>query len=311
MFPKRNPKAPHAGIFIAEQNKALEKLGASFDYLFIDGYKSKFEYLKSIFSINLYLYKNHQRYDVIHIHYGLTGLFLLFNCFGIRNKTILTLHGSDISETSIKYVQRFIAKKVARKVHSNIVVNADFLDTVSALNPSTHLIPCGVDSDFFTPDDNKPNNFIIFPSTPSRAEKNFPLFLETFENIQRQLPTLNYICLDGMSREDIKQQLQQAKLLLLTSDYEGSPQVVKEALCCALPVVSTPVGDVEQLLKHAENCSVAKNHSADELAELALQVISKTSKAANGPEVINQLGLSNNTITEKILALYQSVSSYE
>jgi glycosyltransferase involved in cell wall biosynthesis len=43
-----------------------------------------------------------------------------------------------------------------------------------------------------------------------------------------------------------------ADCLIHTSCLEGSPNVVREALMCNLPVVATPSGDVEQLLYGVE-----------------------------------------------------------
>ncbi len=46
---------------------------------------------------------------------------------------------------------------------------------------------------------------------------------------------------------------QTADVFLLTSDHEGTPNVVMEALACALPVVATRVGDVPELLQPGFN----------------------------------------------------------
>src|SRR5207253_3876490 len=46
------------------------------------------------------------------------------------------------------------------------------------------------------------------------------------------------------TREQVRLMLNAADCLLVTSLHEGSPNIVKEAMACNLPVVSVPCGDV-------------------------------------------------------------------
>ena len=107
---------PFNGIFVYEQVKAIEKRynDVSFDVFFIDGAKSKINYLKSVFKINIVLWRN--KYDLVHIHFGLSGLYLLWP-FRKKVPTLITFHGSDIQKESthnywIVKVSKYVATKV-------------------------------------------------------------------------------------------------------------------------------------------------------------------------------------------------------
>jgi teichuronic acid biosynthesis glycosyltransferase TuaC len=52
----------------------------------------------------------------------------------------------------------------------------------------------------------------------------------------------------GMANEEMPWCYSAADAMILCSDHEGSPTSIKEALACNLPVVTTDVGDVRELL---------------------------------------------------------------
>jgi len=54
-------------------------------------------------------------------------------------------------------------------------------------------------------------------------------------------------------REDIKDLINRTKILLLTSESEGMPSVMIEAMACGVPVVSSDVGDIGEVIVEGEN----------------------------------------------------------
>ena len=302
------------GIFVYEQIKAIEKEypNVHFDIYFINGRKSKLEYLKSIYNIHSKVKKN--KYDLIHIHFGLSGLFLLCP-LKIKIPILVTFHGSDIQkESTHNYWMVKISKMVAKRVNAAITLNKNMDKLVRSFNNNTYIIPCAVDTETFKPI-YEPKQYdgekivkIIFPSNRNRQVKNYDLFKKTIEilELEYNLKIMEYE-LKNMSRNEIAQLYSECDALLLTSKSEGSPQVIKEAMSCNLPCVCTPVGDVSHLLSNVKDCYVSNQHNAKELADLVYKSIQLNGKGISGREKIFELKLDTESISQKIFNVYSTL----
>jgi glycosyltransferase involved in cell wall biosynthesis len=49
---------------------------------------------------------------------------------------------------------------------------------------------------------------------------------------------------------DVQKAYQEADVFVLTSDWEGTPNVILEAMACGLPVVASRVGGIPEIIKH-------------------------------------------------------------
>ncbi len=65
----------------------------------------------------------------------------------------------------------------------------------------------------------------------------------------------------------------EADILVLTSDWEGTPNVVLEAMACGLPVVATNVGDVPQLLREDVTGFLAPPEDKEKLVAALLKLL--------------------------------------
>ena len=73
----------------------------------------------------------------------------------------------------------------------------------------------------------------------------------------------NLIELKGYGKEQINLILNASDLLLVTSLSETGPIIVKEALACNCPIISTNVGDVQKLIQNVQNCYISSYNPED------------------------------------------------
>lgn len=266
----------HFGIFVKEQ---VDHISDMYDvdskvYFLNAREEGKTKYLRSLFEIPRLIRK--MKPDVIHIHYGISGLFLLF--YRPQADVYLTFHGGDVLADQGFYFQNIISTLVARRVKKVFVLNSEMEVLAKSIGTDFELLPCGVDTDFFTPLskgvhlNTKP--LIIFPGDPKLSVKNYALFKEVVQSIESRLgETIEIKCICGMSRNEVRDTLAAADCLVMTSISEGSPQVVKEALACNLPVVSVDVGDVRTVLQDIPSCHIATTYDSSTLADFVLEVL--------------------------------------
>lgn len=288
------------GPFVKEQGESLREQGILIDYFLIKGH-GILGYLKNLPRLRKQI--RNIKYDLIHAHYGLSGMLCVFQR---KIPVIITFHGSDINNS---YHRKF--SKVAMKLSTyNIFVHKSIKEKVNAKN-KYFITPCGVNLQTFYPMDkdrcrkkfklDKKNKIILFSSAFDNSIKNYPLAKKSIELLNDD--NCKLLELKGFTRNEINLLMNAADLLLITSFSEGSPQVVKEAMACNLPIVSTDVGDVKEIIGNTEGCYITSYDPSDvaKKIEMALDF----GKRTKGREHIKYLDI--NTISERIINVYNKV----
>ena len=94
-----------------------------------------------------------------------------------------------------------------------------------------------------------------------------------------------------------------ANVLLVTSFHEGSPQVVKEALACNLPVVSVDVGDIATML-HSTQGGIISLPTPQDLASKIMPFLDSM-RRTHAREYMNTFD--NAHIASQICSIYKNI----
>ena len=106
---------------------------------------------------------------------------------------------------------------------------------------------------------NKDTRHIVFSSAFDNKVKNAPLA----KSVTSKIPNCKLVELKGYDKEQINLILNASDLLLVTSFSETGPIIVKEALACDCPIVSTDVGDVSQIISNVPNTYISSYDPKD------------------------------------------------
>lgn len=257
-----------------------------------------------------------EKLDLLHVHYAIphaTSAYLAKEMLSKNRdlKIFTTLHGTDITlvglEPSFLPLVKFSIEKsdgvttVSRFLKEKTITNY-------SIEADIRVIPNFVDTELFKPESNgefrkaiAPNGEKILVHTSNfRPVKRVPDTIRIFEKVQKVIPSKLILVGDGPDRsecerlsrqldlcdtvkflgkqEGLVEILSSSDLFLIPSQSESFGLAALEAMACGLPVVSSSVGGLPELVKHNETGFIAEIGDVDRMAKYTLELLSNDKK---------------------------------
>jgi len=322
----------HQAPFVTEQGLALRQAGCDVEFFLLEGnYFKAWKTLKSKM-------KSYQP-DIVHAHYGLTGIVAILACnSAISNRTssnhsatkvtppkvVVTFHNGETHRWYVNFITSLFSLCAKRVIY----VAQHIRDSLKFKNRNYTILPCGITlSDcVITPKDearqklgwSSSKKYILFGGGFCDLRKNVPLLRDAVALMQRD--DIEIVELWNLNRELCFLHMSACDVFALPTKNEGSPQSLKEAMAIGCPIVATDVADISHLLGTLEGHYILSNKGKDksywygdenspsELKCLLEQALSLPFDfKTKGRDRIIQLGYTNELVAKKLISIYQDL----
>jgi glycosyltransferase involved in cell wall biosynthesis len=307
---------PWYGTFIKTQADSLERIGVELDVLPIRGYRSRRAYADAVGEVRRMAHAT--AYDVVHAHYGHAAAVARFQhsaplVISYCGDDLLGTPAADGGLTPRSRVEAAVFRQLAHVASGTITKSAEMERALPRSRRSRNsVIPNGVDVERFAPlprDEARrelgwslDEPIALFVGNPAIARKNHALADAACRIAAAELPGLRLQVAQGFTPAQIPTVMSAADTLLMTSLWEGSPNVVKEAMAAELPVVAVPAGDVEERLKGVDGCFV-RPYDAAALGEAIVRAV-RHGRSPAARAAVSALSLEN--VARRVVAVYES-----
>ena len=299
-----NKSVGSVSAFVQSQFKSLKEKGLDMILFPVVGHGIK-AHLRAAHNLRIVIRK--EKPNIVHAHYSICGYVAALSTLFLKPKVVVSILGSFPKKKLKLRVVRFFIKHIWDRTLVKSQRTADQLEL------NLPVIPNGVNLNQFHVMDylearetcHFANNkkYIIWCSHPSRPEKRYSLAQEAVSLLQDD-DVILYPVYDHI-HDDVVRYMCAADALLLTSVSEGSPNVIKEAMACNCPIVSTDVGDVRWITNNVEGTYVA-DHDDPESISICIQKALAFNNRTQGRDEIVRKGLSTECIAERIIELYRT-----
>ena len=280
------------------QGDSINKSDVVVSYFPIIG-KGVLNYIKNIFLLKQHLSIN--KYDIVHAHYSDSAF--VASLAGAK-PLIVSLMGSDLQGN---YFSKLYIKIFYKLSWKNIIVKSARMYNILGIT-NAFVIPNGVDIGVFNSIDKRAcqkklgwgydKKHILFAANSTRPEKNYKLAKKAFSMLNKDNIELHSLI--DVSPKQMPLWMNSADVVLLVSLNEGSPNVIKEAMACNRPIVSTDVGDVKEVIANTKGCYLTSYDPRD-IAD-KINTVLEYGKRTSGRENIKHL--ESSVIAKKIINIY-------
>ncbi len=307
---------PHSGTFIKSQVDSLIAAGLEIELLLPKPGPSLVRYLEA--TMQVFLKTLTGGFDIVHGHYGLWCLTARLQW---TTPVVASFMGDDLLGTVTAdggysnkgAVVAGISRYLCRRVNA-VIVKTEGMKEAASRGDNIVVIPNGVDFELFRPIPRTEARaalgwdqdcyYVLFGNDPRIPVKNYPLAQAAIERLYAKGIAAELVVANGLPQTKVVQYMNASNALILTSIAEGSPNVVKEAMSCNVPVVATNVGDVAQVIGKTKGCSVCP--SDPDVIATALEDAFRHTEPTTGRTDIAHLDSA--VIVKQILALYEQAT---
>ena len=283
------------------------------------------------------------RPHIIHLHYVSWDVVLLAiykRLFGYR--LVITFRaGEDLIARQERF-SRFKVRVALRSADRVTAISRDLCQRINALYrfDKVIFIPNGIDVDqvvrsALTSDAVEPGHFVFCGRIV--AQKRVGFLVDAFsECIKRGCAKKLYLVGDGEELEVIRNRIEslgiqdqvvplgalthsrtlgvisQSRCLVLSSAFEGSPQVALEAMALGKPVIASDVGGLKDMVIHGESGFLYPADRQDLFCDYVMELAANDAQAhAFGRAGLNKLKASDglDSVVSRYLDLYQELMS--
>lgn len=303
MYP--SAERPGFGTFVKVQVDSLRALGVEVKVFRVDTSASRLNYVVGVREVARRLSTG--GFDLVHVHFGLCGPMAVWQR---RYPVVVSYCGSDIMHRGNRVVSRWVARRAAA-----VIVKSERLKGVLG-HPEAYVIPNGVDLSMFRPMEKAYARSqlgmregplqVLFVGDYVGKLKGFNLVARGVEMAgERLAERVELVPVYGEAYERIPLYMNAADVLVMASEWEGSPNAVKEAMACNLPIVAVDVGDVRQLLEGEPTCRIV-DRTPEAIAAGIASVLSGRRRARTRERLTE---LSSEATARRVLSVYERVLS--
>ncbi len=267
-----NPAIPGKGSFLLAAAEGLRSRGIDLHMEYLGDLRSAAQILRA----RTHVKQLAKKFDLVHAQYG-SACALVTAVVQVIPK-VLTIRGNDWSTYNGSLGFLYLHTRLATAFTRLALKSFDYVFTVShrtagqvsrmAPNVVITVLPSPIDLSLFVPRNRMEAKALLgYPSCNEKwvlfnsldlenPVKRFAMAKQAFELAQKRHGNLRLRLATKLAHDEMANFVAACDLILCTSESEGWPNSVKEALACDVPFVATDVSDLRDIAANEPSCRI-------------------------------------------------------